>query len=42
MIRLNKKEMNRKLRLVMEFVKVPEEQKERIQYATIQKPEKDS
>ncbi len=42
MIRLKRKEMDRKLKLVMEFVKVPEEKQETIQYATVQKPEKSS
>ncbi len=42
MIRLNKKEMDRKLKLIMEFVKVPGDKQERIQYATTQKPEKNS
>ena len=42
MLRLSRKEMDRKLRLVMEFIKVPEEQKERTEYAVLPKREKDS
>ncbi len=42
MIRLRRKEMDKKLRMVMEFIKVPEEQKERIQYAAAPKRGKDS
>lgn len=42
MIRLNKKEMDRKFKHCMEFIKSVEEESGRVKYATIEKPEKSS
>lgn len=42
MIRFDKKRMDEKLKLWMEFIKSAEEKSARIQYATTQKSEKDS
>ena len=42
MIRFNKSEMEKKLKFVMEFIRVPDEEKDRIQYATVQKMGKSS
>lgn len=42
MIRLKRKEMEEKLRLVMEFVSVPEEDKQRVNYEPAQKTVKNS
>ncbi|MFV1917694.1 MAG: hypothetical protein ACC618_04420 [Patescibacteria group bacterium] len=42
MIKFNKKEMEEKLKVAMEFIKVPDDEQERIQYAEIQKTGKDS
>ena len=42
MIRFNKRDMDERLKLVMEFVKVPEEKQERIEYATREKTDKES
>ena len=42
MIRLNRKKMEEKLRQVMEFINVPNEEKERIQYESIREARENS
>lgn len=42
MNRFNKREMDEKLKLIIKFVKVPEEKQERTEYATREKTDNES